>query len=184
MAAPQALGRQFATIRGIDISSVMVEQYNIKAREEGFSEAKMHATKADLLDEPDELKTPEYTDFDLIAVGMALHHMEDPEATIRALSARLAPGGSLLIIDWVDRSENGGKVSASKDDAAWRHAVSRSGFNEGEMRTWFGGAALGSFGWKTFRSMSKLPEEIGGEGLLVLTRGIKVNEPGAADQKL
>ncbi|KAF5625847.1 uncharacterized protein FTJAE_9830 [Fusarium tjaetaba] len=104
--ASRALAPFMSTVRGMDIASGMVEQYNKLALKAGYTSTKMRAVQADLID-PEltpspEIDTPGFFDFDVVVMCMALHHIEEPDNMILQLSKRLRPGGILLIIDWVN----------------------------------------------------------------------------------
>lgn len=154
----------------------MVEQYNIRASKEGFSTDKMHAIHGDLVDVTStpcpELDTPEYSNFNLVIMSMALHHVENPPAMIQKLSERLCPGGVLLIVDWVSQEESGCPLP-NWDKSAAGHTVSRMGFVEAEVKGFYEKAGLESWGWKWFSKQSDMPEEFGGKQQLFLARGEK-----------
>ena len=65
----------------MDISSKMVEQYNMLAEAAGFAPNKMRAVHGDLMSPETtpspELNTPEFNNFDLVVLCMVLHHVED-----------------------------------------------------------------------------------------------------------
>lgn len=90
---------------GIDVSEQMVAEFNRNASTVGLSD-KMIGYKADLLAEPapKEFSGPEYTDFDMVAVSMALHHFEHPDIALQRLATRLKKGGSFMIIDLIPSS--------------------------------------------------------------------------------
>lgn len=87
---------------GVDIADQMLAEFRQNAKTIGLSD-KMVGYKADLLadSEPEEFSGPEYHDFDVIAVSMALHHFEQPDVALRRLASRLKKGGSFMIIDLV-----------------------------------------------------------------------------------
>ena len=60
------------------------------------------------------------TGFDLVAICMALHHIEDVELATRRLAERLRPGGVLLVVDWADMS-GGGSVAVHDGAVEHRH---------------------------------------------------------------
>ncbi|KAF7115805.1 hypothetical protein CNMCM5793_003445 [Aspergillus hiratsukae] len=94
-------------IVGMDVSEEMVKQFNINAQETGFAD-KMLGYHGDLLAEPvpDELSGPEFCDFDLVAVSMALHHFDKPDVALKRLGERLKRDGMFLIIDLVPDDEH------------------------------------------------------------------------------
>lgn len=159
-------------IRGMDIAPGMVDQYNKFARQEKYSEARMHAVAGNLLDDDESASLPEdYAGFDLIVISLALHHVSDPEAMIAKFAARLAPGGVVVVLDWI--SSSGIVPSEIPADDPVRHTVSRHGFEEDELRAAYEKAGLRDWGWRLFEERTKLPLEFGGEKQLFLARGSK-----------
>ncbi|EXK45927.1 hypothetical protein FOXG_07643 [Fusarium oxysporum f. sp. lycopersici 4287] len=171
--ASRALAPFMSTVRGMDIASGMVEQYNKMALKAGYTSTKMRAVQGDLID-PEltpspETNTPGFFDFDVVAMCMALHHIEDPENMISQLSKRLRPGGILLIIDWVASSAG----SSAQTGNRTLGAISRMGFQENEVKSSFDKAGLEDWAWKLTSAPSQVPREIGGEQQLFLARGKK-----------
>ncbi len=87
---------------GMDVSEGMVGKYNAAALEQGLSENQMHAIHGDLMSPKvnPALLGPETSEFDLVTICMALHHLEDPADAAKKLVARLKKGGTFLVIDW------------------------------------------------------------------------------------
>lgn len=83
----------------------MVAEFNRNASTIGLTD-KMIGYKADLLADnaPGEFSGPEYKDFDVVAVSMALHHFEHPDVALQRLASRLKKGGSIMIIDLIPSS--------------------------------------------------------------------------------
>lgn len=83
----------------------MVAEFNRNASTIGLTD-KMIGYKADLLADapPGEFSGPEYKDFDVVAVSMALHHFEHPDVALQRLASRLKKGGSFMIIDLIPSS--------------------------------------------------------------------------------
>ncbi|KAI3575619.1 S-adenosyl-L-methionine-dependent methyltransferase [Fusarium oxysporum f. sp. albedinis] len=178
--ASRALAPYVSTVRGIDISSKMVEQYNMLAELSGFSTDKMRAIHGDLMN-PEaspspELSTPEFNDFDLIAMCMALHHVQDYAAMIQKLSEKLRPGGVLLIIDLVASSESGCPEAIMAKELS-NHTMSKMGFTEMEVKTAFEKAGLEGWSWRWCSERSQVPEEIGGEQQGFFARGFTMGMP-------
>lgn len=97
----------------------MLDKYRATAAELGLDESHMIAVQGDLLAPVVQPTTPSLNDeelggFDLVAICMALHHVDDIERATRRLAERLRPGGVLLIIDWATRS-------SSMDNAKQQH---------------------------------------------------------------
>ncbi|KAJ5174365.1 uncharacterized protein N7482_000242 [Penicillium canariense] len=139
---------------GIDVSEKMVNEFNRNSSAIGLSN-KMIGYKADLLAEPApaEFSGPEFTDFDLVVVSMALHHFEHPDMALQRLATRLKKGGAFLIIDLVPHSghdhENDhghghshghGKPGHDFGEAA--HTVKTHGFSQQDMENLFQDAGL------------------------------------------
>lgn len=156
----------------MDISEGMVKQYNIEAKNAGYSDEKMHAICGDLVNGSATVDES-VSGFDLIVMSMALHHVDDPKDMIQRLSGRLGKDGVLLIIDWVGPSESGCSPPKAPEDHPVRHTVSRMGFEKAEIHEWFTDAGLHDFGWRWFSERSHLPEDIGGEKQLFLARAVK-----------
>ncbi|KND93452.1 putative methyltransferase [Tolypocladium ophioglossoides CBS 100239] len=172
----QALSPFIPSIRGIDISSGMVSQYNLLAEKVGYSREHMHAVHGDFLDAKatpsPEVTSLDFHDFDLVVMSLALHHVDDTDEMIRKLADRLADGGVLVIVDWMDGSESGCQIPPLKDMPV-KHTVSRMGFKEADLKQSFEKAGLGDWGWKWFASQSAVPEELGGKQQAFLARGVK-----------
>ncbi|KAF4463077.1 hypothetical protein FALBO_10111 [Fusarium albosuccineum] len=176
--ASRALAPHVSVIRGMDISSNMVEQYNMLAEKAEFTPKKMRAVQGDLMN-PEatpspEMNTPEFNNFDLIVMCMALHHVEDYPGMIQKLSEKLGPDGVLLIVDWVDISESGCPEAPEARELSNHTMSSRMGFTELEVKTAFEKAGLEGWSWKWCSERSKVPEEIGGEQQMSLARGHRV----------
>lgn len=89
----------------------MLDKYRATAAELGLDESRMIAVQGDLLAPVVQPTTPilndeELSRFDLVAICMALHHVDDIERATRRLAERLRPGGVLLIIDWATRNSS------------------------------------------------------------------------------
>ena len=50
---------------------------------------------------PAALASPEFSDFDIAAVGLGFHHFDDPALAARRLAERLKTGGVLMILDFL-----------------------------------------------------------------------------------
>lgn len=95
----------FKTCIGVDVSAGMLAKYNETATRLGLGPEEMIAVRGDLFADPVEETDPPLPEerlqnFDLVALCMALHHMEDIQMAISKLASRLRPGGTLLVIDW------------------------------------------------------------------------------------
>lgn len=146
----------------------MVEQYNATAAQLGLSAAQMRGVRADLLAEEASGALDddgEFANFHMAVMSMALHHVADPARMVAKLAERLAPGGSLVIVDWLahGRTPEGGAVHPAA------HTITRHGFAEEEVRGMFAEAGLGEFGFLLHPETSRVPG--GGEQQLFFARG-------------
>lgn len=109
-AITKALGPYVDSVKGIDLSEQMVEQYNAAARKSGLPSEIVNAVVGNLCVQdgvPETLLTPEYFDFDIAVISLGLHHFESPALALRRLAKRLrADSGVLLIIDLLPREED------------------------------------------------------------------------------
>ncbi|KFY32268.1 hypothetical protein V493_00358 [Pseudogymnoascus sp. VKM F-4281 (FW-2241)] len=191
----EALAPYVTTIRGIDVSDVMVKKYNDAARMQSLSEQQMHAVQGDLLvppgKAPEALKTEDLYDFDVIVMSMALHHVEDPQQMTTRLVERLRDGGSILIIDWAPGPSGGQDMlhqnhhqthstyqhehdgGHQQDMQGAKQTVSRSGFDKKEMDKILKDAGCSEVDYVFHPQLSKLPSEFGGEKQLFFARGKK-----------
>lgn len=140
---------------GVDVSDNMVDEFNRNASTVGAA-SKMTGYKADLLSDsaPAEFSGPEFNDFDVVAVSMALHHFEHPDLALQRLAKRLKKGGVFYIIDFVPHSghdhlhahhehahgDKHGEHKHEYGDAA--HTVKTNGFSKEDMQKLFQGAGL------------------------------------------
>lgn len=114
----------------------------------------MRAYQGNLTDpadpEPAAFAGPRFQDFDVAAVGLGFHHMDDPEYAARQLVARLRPGGSLFIIDFLPHAPAGGHGhqhgarcgSGHEQQAA--DAIKHHGFSQEDVRAIFESAGAGT----------------------------------------
>lgn len=182
------------SIRGIDVSERMVEKYNADAREAGMSEERIYAVRGDLMDpSAGPLEGPDYFDFDLIMMSLALHHIDDPKKMIAKLVERLKPGGRMVVIDWLpsgeasthDHGKHSHKHSSSqgahsgeahheghKPDAA-AHTISFDGFSKEQMQSMFKEAGCDSSDFVLAESPSHVPHGPKGEKHLFFSMGTK-----------
>lgn len=101
----RTLKPHFKTCIGVDVSAGMLAKYNATAARLGLGPDEMLGVRGDLFAEPLKATDPALPDerlrgFDLVAICMALHHMQDIQLAISKLAERLRPGGTLLVIDW------------------------------------------------------------------------------------
>ncbi|TPX07909.1 uncharacterized protein E0L32_010364 [Thyridium curvatum] len=94
-----------AKFRGIDILDSQVQLYNEEASKVLGPDhrSRMYAIPGDLND-PEKtpvLSQPEWFTFDCAIMSFGLHHVDDPIDFLRLLGARVKPGATLVIVDWV-----------------------------------------------------------------------------------
>lgn len=124
----------------------MVDEFNRNAAAMGLSD-KVTGHKADLLVDSvaEEFSGPTFSNFDVLAVSMALHHFEHPDRALQQLAKRLKPDGVCFIIDLVPQEGHGhghghGKHEGEFGEAS--HTVKTHGFSREDMQRLFQGAGL------------------------------------------
>lgn len=146
----RALGPFITSIQAVDLSSKMVERFTeLAATSEIPSVRTARARQGNLLADPEpsgELSGPEVFGFDVVAVGVGLHHFDDPETAIGRLARRLRVGGVLLIVDFVEEGDEDAEHGQLPTGA--ERTIRKHGFSEGEMRGMMERRGLGEFGWK------------------------------------
>jgi SAM-dependent methyltransferase len=109
-----------ATFRGIDILDSQVNLFNEEASKllgPGHHD-RMSAIQGDL-NEPEKtpaLSRPEWFGFDCLVISFALHHVDDPIDFLKRLKARVKPGGTVVVVDWLKEAEAGPAVVAAPTD--------------------------------------------------------------------
>ncbi|NLV40938.1 MAG: methyltransferase domain-containing protein [Candidatus Hydrogenedentes bacterium] len=114
-----------ASVTGADTSQGMLDVLTAKAAAAGW------VTVFPFLIGPDGALPGET--YDLVMSSMALHHVEDIPALLRALHARLAPGGRLCVIDLEPddgqfHADPAGVFHNGFDRGALRKQLSAAGF--------------------------------------------------------
>lgn len=160
----KALAPYATRIVGLDISDGMVDEYNNNAREAGFAD-KMVGYKGNLFTESvaTELSGPEFSDFDVVVVSMALHHFEQPDLALKRLGERLKKGGTCLIIDMIPNNNHGPHSHGSNHHAHGhghghghdhshgdeeeitdaKHTIKTHGFSQADMQKIYDAAGMG-----------------------------------------
>ncbi|OSZ99874.1 SAM-dependent methyltransferase [Trichoderma parareesei] len=181
-----ALLGQFDVIRGIDISDTSVAAYNEIARKSGIPTEQMVAvqgsipsTEADTV-----LAKEEFFDFDLIAISMALHHIDDRVGVLSGLYKRLRSGGVLVVVDLTPEahshdhshnhshahSHNGGHDhdhDHDHDNLTAHHTISKhGGFGPEEMKALMvdAGFVPGSFDYKPYLDTTPVMSNVSAQG--------------------
>lgn len=175
----KALKPLFSSAIGVDVSSSMLEKYRSAASSLGLKLHEMMCVRGDLITDdagPTEppLNKEELQNFDLVAISMALHHVQDPTSAMQRLAGRLKSGGKLLVIDWapVDGSttvqreyqaevKRGGdkeRIEEALRTHAARHTVGKpEGFTREEMEELFRSAGCGDVKWVLADRSSPVP---------------------------
>ena len=91
------------TFRGIDSHHAQVERYNNEARRLlGDSGQRMLAVEGDLTTPDSSLNTNDWSGFDVAAISMALHHVQNPIELLKSLLGRVRKGGVMIIVEFTD----------------------------------------------------------------------------------
>ncbi|KAF5324675.1 hypothetical protein D9611_004094 [Ephemerocybe angulata] len=143
-------------IVGIDISPVVVERCNKKFKEAGANE-NCYAIAANISTDKDVLADKK---FDLVYCASAYHHFDSPEEITKLLGAFLKPGGSLIVID---NLQKGGETI----DQEHRLYITRYGFNEEDTKGLFASAGL------EFASYAQIPSDPEGDNDIFLAKATK-----------
>ncbi|KAE8363491.1 hypothetical protein BDV27DRAFT_129814 [Aspergillus caelatus] len=98
----------------------MLDKYRATAASLGLPESRMMAVQGNLLTPRVQPTIPSLDDeelngFDLVAICMALHHVEAIQLATQRLASRLRPGGVFLIIDWATRDSSAVSEHVSLD---------------------------------------------------------------------
>ncbi|KAF2098123.1 S-adenosyl-L-methionine-dependent methyltransferase [Rhizodiscina lignyota] len=157
----RALGPYVTTTRGIDISEKMVETFNSLASKASLPPAQIHAVVGNLLSEPPNksISGPEFYDFDIAAIGLGFHHMQERVLMLKRIADRLKTGGVLLILDFLIGETEGKKAFDDWPEDS-RKAVATAGFTEEQMKEVYEEAGFTDFRLKVFEE--KIVMEHGG----------------------
>lgn len=150
-----ALGPYVSAIRAVDLSDGMVARYNAALAQAGLPHEKAYAVVGDLGGpHPDagQLGGPDFHAFDVAAVSLALHHVEDPALMVRRLAARLRPAtGVLVVLDFLPFEHSHSRHRTHSDLG---HTIKQHGFTREEVASLFRQAGLEEFGFEV------LPEPV------------------------
>ncbi|KAF4578383.1 S-adenosyl-L-methionine-dependent methyltransferase superfamily protein [Pleurotus pulmonarius] len=131
-------------IVGVDISQGLVDEYNLRVKNQGMSPNEMKAVCVQLKGEDGELDNLK---FDVIVCGMAYHHISEVAKTTQTLAFFLKPGGVLIVNDGLKMDvippmllEMQQKSPKFKEVVPHTH-----GFDESEVRKFFEDAGLVNF---------------------------------------
>lgn len=179
----------------------MLEKYRDTAADLGLDESRMLPVQGDLLAPTVKQTRPPLSDeelrgFDLVAICMALHHVEDIHLATKRLAERLRPGGVLLIIDWatLDSSKDGGAtdtpnsashhhhhdqshghgLGAIHSDHPSMHTISHASFSQAQIFSLFELAGCGESQFVLADRLSPVPGARSGQMQLFWARAIKL----------
>lgn len=131
---------------GLDISPGMVSEYNKWAQETGSSSDRVWAYEYDMLagEERNPLPRQDLSNFDIVVVSMALHHVSDPAKLMQRLGQCLRPGGTCVILDRTPASTKANTdATTSKRLGDTLKTVNKEGFAEEEMQKLYEDAGMG-----------------------------------------
>lgn len=151
----------------------MVDQFNAKARESNHAESDMYAIQGNLteaLPEESPLQKPEFFNFDLIVICLALHHIQDAQNLVNRLVERLGEGGRLVVIDWASGFEKDG-VPEGKHDAS--HTITHGHYSAEEVEGMFKVAGCKATDFVEHEELSYLPMQPNTQFRLFFAKGTK-----------
>ncbi|GBE82817.1 Uncharacterized methyltransferase [Sparassis crispa] len=126
------------SIVGVDISSGTVDQYNLRASNQGLAPEEMRAICVDLKGTEGELDGAK---FDVVVCASSFHHFSSVKDVMRTLVFFLKPGGSLLVTDVMKDADESELFPQNV-----HHIVAHPhGFDKSDMRKVFEGAGLSDF---------------------------------------
>ncbi|KAL4923824.1 class I SAM-dependent methyltransferase [Aspergillus undulatus] len=148
--ASKALAPFVTSTIGIDLSANMVTEYNNTAREMGLFPERMRGYQCDLLsgDLDPKVGLPDgvLEKFDIIVIGMALHHVSDPGALLEKLKELLKPGGVVVVLDMVpDQVPSVPEHDLEGLESQQLNSlktIGKHGFTENEMREFYESAGI------------------------------------------
>jgi ubiquinone/menaquinone biosynthesis C-methylase UbiE len=134
-------------IVGVDVSQGMVDEFNKHVEEKGISPKAVHAVRAELKGEKDELDGKK---FDIIMVRRIIggspvqmltlnqctqgyHHIADVRTVTKTLAFFLKPGGKLVVIDMMPHDGNDFLHTDTHYMSAAHTVSHKHGFTESEM---------------------------------------------------
>lgn len=164
----------------MDLAVNMLAEYRATANELGLSSSQMTTVQGNLLtaDPVDFSSTnppmteEQLSDFDLVAICMALHHVDDLDLAVKRLVERLRPGGVLLIIDWATKTDAGKGITGAAHPAS--HTVSHNSFTREQILGLFAGAGCGEADFVLAERLSDVPKAWSGKMQMFWARATKL----------
>lgn len=162
-----------AICRGIDIDASQVDRYNEEAKKlfaDNQAREKMYAVQGDLYHRTPEMDGHEWEGFDLAVISMALHHVKDPVDMLRRLSERLRPGGTLVVVEFLAKAEEGHKAQGTNEyDPEKMVEVPGNqrvwpGFTTGNLKGNLQSAGFVGFDVRVLDEPAHIPKSARGEG--------------------
>lgn len=118
----------FDIVRGIDISDTSVAGYNEIARKSGIPAEQMLAVQGTIpsTEMDTVLAKEDFSDFDLIAISMALHHIDDRVGVLSGLCERLRSGGVLVVVDLTPEAHSHDHSHSNEQGHSHNHSHAQS----------------------------------------------------------
>lgn len=157
-----------ASCRGIDVDASQVERYNdaAKAPSANGVSSRMLAMHGDLYTPTDEMSRPEWHDFDLAIISMALHHVRDPVDMLRRLRERLRPGGTLIVVEFLGKKDELAQEVRSYKPEGMVEVVGKQkiwpGFTTGNLQADLEKAGFEGFDFRVLDEPARIPESARG----------------------
>ncbi|KAF7441219.1 hypothetical protein PC9H_001568 [Pleurotus ostreatus] len=130
-------------IVGVDISQGLVDEFNLRVKNQGLTPDELKAVCVQLKGEEGELDNLK---FDVIVCGMAYHHISDVAKTTQTLAFFLKPGGVLMVNDGLKMDVIPPMLMEMQKKANFKDVVPHThGFEESEIRKIFEDAGLVKF---------------------------------------
>jgi SAM-dependent methyltransferase len=197
-----ALYKNFDRVIGVDLSDSMLAGYRERMQALEVPESQAMAVRGDMFaadavtTEP-ALNEEDSNGFDLAAIVMALHHVEDASLAVKRLGERMRPGGVLLVVDICEGLESMGKHghghgdshghahghahehdhAQSRDDkdplASAAHTITYGGFKEQDMRHLLEPATWDDVSYVKADAPTKMPHNETGEVRIFFARATK-----------
>lgn len=156
-----------ASCRGIDLDASQADRYNNEANKAygDNAESKMFGIQGDLYHPSENMNGPDWENFDVAVISMALHHVADPIDMLRRLRQRLRPGGVLIVVEFLGKEEEA-KGSEGYDPRNMVEVVHKQkiwpGFTTGNLEGNMKRAGFEDFEVKKLETPAYVPPEASG----------------------